>query len=58
MCARHVLYIRTLLRILQVGITNTSPLTKNLPRLPEKNLGSYIWVSTVDERLNLECHRS
>ena len=47
MCARHVLYIRTLLRTLQAGIKNTSSLIKNLPRLPEKNLGSFMRVSTV-----------
>ena len=45
--ARHVLYIRTLLRTLQAGIKKTNPLVKNLSRLLRKYLGSFIRVSTV-----------
>ena len=47
MDAKHVLYVRTLLRTLQVGIENTNPLIKNLSRLLRKNLCSSVRVSTV-----------
>ena len=47
MCARHVLYIETLLRVLQAGIKNTSPFIKNIARLSRKSLSSFIQVSTV-----------
>ena len=36
----HVLYIRTLLRILQAGIKNTNLLIENLSKLLRKNRGS------------------
>jgi len=45
--ARHVLYIRILLRTLQAGIQNTNPLITNLARLIRKYLDSFIRVSTV-----------
>ena len=45
--ARHVLYIRTLLRTLQAGIKNTNPLITNFFSLLRKNLGSFMQVSTV-----------
>ena len=47
MCARYIMYIRTSLRTLQAGIYNNSHLIKNLFRLQKKNLGSFMWVSTV-----------
>ena len=47
MCARCVLYVRTFLRTLQAGIYNNNHLIKNLFRLPKKNLGSFMRVSTV-----------
>ena len=47
MHAKHVVYIRTLLRTLQAGIKNTHPLFKNLSRLLSKNLGTFMPVSTV-----------
>ena len=33
MHAKHVLYVRTLLRTFQAGTKNTNPLIKNLSRL-------------------------
>ena len=40
-------YIRTLLRALQAGIENANQVGKNSSRLLRKNLGSFMWVSTV-----------
>ncbi len=48
MCAKHVLYIRTILRTLQAGIKNNNPIIKRLFRVPRKNLGTFMQVSTVD----------
>ena len=45
-CARCILYIRTSLRTLQTAIYGNSYLIKNLFRLPKKNLGSFMRVST------------
>ena len=45
--ARHVLYIRTLLRTLQAGIEDTNPLITNIFRLLRKYLGSFMLVSIV-----------
>ena len=47
MHAKHVLYVRTLIRMLQAGIENINPLIKNLFRFLWKNLCSFLWVSTV-----------
>ena len=47
MHAKHVVYIRTLLRTLKARIKNTDPLIKNLSRLLRKNLGHFMWVSIV-----------
>ena len=45
--AKHVLYIRTLLRTLEVGIKNTDLPIKNLSRLLRKYLGCSMRFSTV-----------
>ena len=45
--ARHVLYVRTLLRALQAGIKSTNPLTKNPSRLLRESLFAFMRVSTV-----------
>ena len=45
--ARHVLYMRTLLRTLQAGINNTNLLVKSLSRLLRKCLVFFMRVSTV-----------
>ena len=42
-----MLYVRTSLRTLQDGIYNNGHLIENLFRLPKKNLGSFMRVSTV-----------
>ena len=49
MHAKHVLYLRTLLRTLQNGIGNINLLIKNLSRPIRKNLGSFMGVSTLPE---------
>ena len=49
MHAKHVLYVGTLLRTIQAGIENTSPLINNLSRLLRKNLCSSMWVSTAEQ---------
>ena len=47
MHAKHLLYVRTLLRTVQAGTENISQTIKNLSRLLRKNLGSFMRVSTV-----------
>ena len=47
MIAKHVLYIRTLLRNLQTGIENSNALIMSLSRLLRTNLASFMRVSTV-----------
>jgi len=47
MHAKHVLYIRTLVRTLHAGIKNANPPIKSQFRLLRKNLDSFIRVSTV-----------
>ena len=55
--ARNMLYIRALLRTLQIGIKNINPLSKNLSRLLRKTLSSSMRASTVvaeEVHFNLE----
>ena len=47
MHAKHVLYMRTLLRILQARIENTNPLIMNLSSLLRKDLSSFMRLSIV-----------
>ena len=52
--AKHVLYIRTVVRALQAGTKNTNPLIKNLSRLLRENLGSFMWAS-AEVVLTIHC---